>query len=74
MKSNTKKTVCLFAVFFLAAVLLTGVQLVGTKVAVAENDSANIGRTYYYQELKNSPMAQKFYKLMQTTEKEGKFK
>ena len=37
MKSNTKKTVCLFAVFFLAAVLLTGVQLVGTKVAVAEH-------------------------------------
>lgn len=74
MKSNTKKTVCLFAVFFLAAVLLTGVQLVGTKVAVAENDSANIGRTYYYQELKNSPMAQKFYNLMQETAKDGKFK
>lgn len=74
MKSNTKKTVCLFAVFFLTAVLLTGVQLVGTKVAVAENDSANIGRTYYYQELKNSPMAQKFYNLMQETAKDGKFK
>ncbi len=61
MKSNTKSPLRVAVVFLLAAVLVLGTKLAFSANANAA-DSANVGETYYYEELKNSDMAQRLYR------------
>ena len=57
MKTSYNRKAMPFVVLLLVAVLTLGVGLVSANAASADDS----GKTYYYRELKNSAMAQKFY-------------
>ncbi len=73
MKTNTKRASALCAVLLFASVLFAGIGLLNAVTATAKSQSQNVGKTYYYEELKNSAMAQKFYGVMQDMSKNGTF-
>lgn len=73
MKTNTKRASALCAVLLFASVLFAGIGLLNAATATAETQTQNVGRTYYYEELKKSPMAQQFYGVMKSMAENGTF-
>lgn len=62
----------LIAVMLISAALLIAALFFGLfGSAVAAADDGNIGRTYYYKELKNSALAQKFYGVIKEMSENG---
>ena len=73
MRESTKRKFGLSALILSVALVLVCAQFVCGVTASAE-DNENIGRTYYYEELKNSDMAQRFYRAMEDMAAKGHFK
>lgn len=79
MKSDFKQRIApyfaaiVFALLLFAAVVFAGVYY-GGRSAHADENTANVGETYYRDELKNSELAQKFYAVMEKMYKDGSFK
>lgn len=78
MKTYTKHATSLRAIvifvvtLFIAAFAMTAICSKG-RFTTADEQSANIGRTYFRDELKNSDLAQKFYGVFEDMAKSGKF-
>ena len=70
--SPLRAVVMVIATLFAAAIAMTAVSLTG-RVAVAEKQEVNIGRTYFRDELANSELAQKFYDVFDEMAKNGSF-
>ncbi|MDE6398602.1 MAG: hypothetical protein K2L51_04710, partial [Clostridiales bacterium] len=71
MQTNTKRTVKWIAVLLFAATLLLGANMAFRTSAQAA--SGNVGRTYYADELKNSELAQSFYRVIEEMAQNGDF-
>lgn len=74
MKSTAKRRISLIAGFLSVLLLFTGICCLRNTTATAYEQSINEGRTYYYKELKNSALAQKFYNVMHDMAQNGNFK
>lgn len=78
MKTNTKST-SLFASFILAVALfalagIAGIFFANVSPKAEDAGSGNVARTYYYAELRKSPLAQKFYNVLEEMNAAGDFK
>lgn len=77
MFTNTKRATWFAALFFAAALFLSALSVgifFSTPRPSYAAESDNVGRTYYYDELKNSPIAQKFYGAMADMAEKGSLK
>lgn len=64
--------VLLAAALLLVASLASLVWAVGYRSRAVAADGENVGRTYYYDELKNSELARRFYGVMREMQEQGK--
>ncbi len=76
MKSMTKRTGAMLAIAAYTTVTVAGMGLFAVKSANAASaaDDGKEGLTYFYEELRNSEMAERFYGAFQTLVTDGSFK
>ncbi len=72
-KLTSRLTVFVLAIALAVSAVFACFVFAEHNAAFADEEQRNIGRTYYYDELKNSDIAQKFYNLMGEIAEDGKF-